>query len=320
MSMVHVYSLYSLYLARLLSGFPDSARFDLDVLKVRDCRNMSKHFRLQTLRFANLSQVDIDSYDGPMIEECISARLRPKVLQVEINAGIPPPLQYALLDSPHFVCIRNRVVDIRDMSKPFVFFPPLHSEMGGNWGMHIPLWNCLEFSRRSCLSTPPSLVYLSLTSSLGPDNLRISEFQHASFLWPQNLQDERKLLVGFSIPGASTGSTIHFDGHCKSRCYFLASCYGEDWLMYWMNAVFQFQLFVAFLPFFCGKPSMGLVICAYHFAAVGFCSSLKERLASLSGKACCSICSESNSCFFRPMSNHRKKMLFIRAQRGRDRK
>ena len=132
MSMVHVYSLYSLYLARLLSGFPDSARFDLDVLKVRDCRNMSKHFRLQTLRFANLSQVDIDSYDGPMIEECISARLRPKVLQVEINAGIPPPLQYALLDSPHFVCIRNRVVDIRDMSKPFVFFPPLHSEMGGN--------------------------------------------------------------------------------------------------------------------------------------------------------------------------------------------
>ena len=64
-------------LRRLLSGFPDSARFDLDVLKV-----------------------DIDSYDGPMIEECISARLRPKVLQVEINAGIPPPLQYALLDSP----------------------------------------------------------------------------------------------------------------------------------------------------------------------------------------------------------------------------
>ena len=65
---------------------------------------------------------------------------------------------------------------------------------------------------------------------------------------------------------------------------------------------------------------MGLVIYAYHFAAVGFCSSLKERLASLSGKTCCSICSESNSCFFRPMSNHRKKMLFIRAQRGRDRK
>ena len=43
---------------------------------------------------------------------------------------------------------------------------------------------------------------------------------------------------------------------------------------------------------------MGLVIYAYHFAAVGFCSSLKERLASLSGKTCCSICSESNSCFF----------------------
>ena len=47
-----------------------------------------------------------------MIEECISAHLRPKVLRVEINAGIPPPLQYALLDSPHSVCIR-RVVDMK---------------------------------------------------------------------------------------------------------------------------------------------------------------------------------------------------------------
>ena len=57
-----------------------------------------------------------------MIEECISARLRPKILQVEINAGIPPPLQYALLDSPHSVCIR--VVDTCDMSKRFVSFAP----------------------------------------------------------------------------------------------------------------------------------------------------------------------------------------------------
>ncbi|CAK8993541.1 unnamed protein product [Durusdinium trenchii] len=61
----------------LLSGFPPSARSDLDVLKV-----------------------DIDSYDGPIIKECRAQRLRPKILQVEINAGIPPPLQFALLDSP----------------------------------------------------------------------------------------------------------------------------------------------------------------------------------------------------------------------------
>ena len=45
---------------------------------------------------------------------------------------------------------------------------------------------------------------------------------------------------------------------------------------------------------------MGLVIYAYHLAAVGVCgslwnTSLKERLAGLLGKTCCS---ESNYCFF----------------------
>ena len=44
---------------------------------------------------------------------------------------------------------------------------------------------------------------------------------------------------------------------------------------------------------------MGLVIYACHFAAVGFCGTLEERLASLSGKTYCS------------MMNPRKKMFLI---------
>lgn len=46
-------------------------------------------------------KVDVDSFEGPLVEEAIQRQgLRPKLLLVEINAGIPPPLQYALLDSP----------------------------------------------------------------------------------------------------------------------------------------------------------------------------------------------------------------------------
>lgn len=46
-------------------------------------------------------KVDIDSFEGPLLEEALlRLRLRPKLLFVEVNAGIPPPLQFALLDSP----------------------------------------------------------------------------------------------------------------------------------------------------------------------------------------------------------------------------
>ena len=46
-----------------------------------------QHFRIpQTNRI--LRQVDIDSYDGPLVEECLRLGLRPKILQMEINAGL----------------------------------------------------------------------------------------------------------------------------------------------------------------------------------------------------------------------------------------
>jgi len=59
-------------------------------------------FPAQSAREAvDVLKVDVDSFEGPLIEEAIQRQgLRPKLLLVEINAGIPPPLQYALLDSP----------------------------------------------------------------------------------------------------------------------------------------------------------------------------------------------------------------------------
>ena len=72
-------------LRKLLSAFPSFARSNLDILKV-----------------------DIDSYDGPIIEESISCHLRPKLIQAEINA-LPPPLQFALLDSEQ---LRSCAIDV----------------------------------------------------------------------------------------------------------------------------------------------------------------------------------------------------------------
>lgn len=59
-------------------------------------------FRTESSRAAvDVVKVDIDSFEGPMLEECLwRLHLRPKLLMVEVNSGIPPPLQFALLDSP----------------------------------------------------------------------------------------------------------------------------------------------------------------------------------------------------------------------------
>eukprot|EP00928_Gymnodinium_smaydae_P090429 TRINITY_DN74226_c0_g1_i1.p1 TRINITY_DN74226_c0_g1~~TRINITY_DN74226_c0_g1_i1.p1 ORF type:complete len:496 (+),score=118.72 TRINITY_DN74226_c0_g1_i1:187-1488(+) len=49
----------------------------------------------------DILKLDIDSTEAFVVEECLRrARLRPKLILVEVNAAIPPPLQYALLDSP----------------------------------------------------------------------------------------------------------------------------------------------------------------------------------------------------------------------------
>lgn len=67
-----------------------SARIELDVLKV-----------------------DVDSFEGPILEEALFRQgLRPKVLLAEINAGIPPPLQFALLDSPQ-LAEAGKTVELR---------------------------------------------------------------------------------------------------------------------------------------------------------------------------------------------------------------
>jgi len=59
-------------------------------------------FSLASSRAAlDVLKVDLDSFEGPILEEALFRQgLRPKLLLVEINAGIPPPLQFALLDSP----------------------------------------------------------------------------------------------------------------------------------------------------------------------------------------------------------------------------
>eukprot|EP00927_Polykrikos_kofoidii_P072077 TRINITY_DN68230_c0_g1_i1.p1 TRINITY_DN68230_c0_g1~~TRINITY_DN68230_c0_g1_i1.p1 ORF type:complete len:461 (-),score=50.33 TRINITY_DN68230_c0_g1_i1:49-1431(-) len=65
----------------LASAFPSSEhREALDVLKL-----------------------DIDSFEAFVLEECLwRSGLKPKLILIEFNAGIPPPFQYALHYSPQF--------------------------------------------------------------------------------------------------------------------------------------------------------------------------------------------------------------------------
>lgn len=42
-------------------------------------------------------KLDIDGYDGPILLEILKAGYRPKVMQIEINPEIPPPIEFAVL-------------------------------------------------------------------------------------------------------------------------------------------------------------------------------------------------------------------------------
>jgi hypothetical protein len=49
-------------------------------------------------------KIDIDGYDGPVLLEILKAGYRPKVLQVEVQSEIPPPLDFAVLYDPEYRC------------------------------------------------------------------------------------------------------------------------------------------------------------------------------------------------------------------------
>jgi hypothetical protein len=60
-------------------------------------------------------KLDIDSYDGPVLETILAEGYRPKVLQIEINGEIPPPIAFAVYYDPRF-----RITD--DFGSPGGYF------------------------------------------------------------------------------------------------------------------------------------------------------------------------------------------------------
>jgi hypothetical protein len=52
----------------------------------------------------DLLKLDIDGYDGPVLLEILRAGFRPKVLQLEVQPEIPPPIEFAVLYDPAYRC------------------------------------------------------------------------------------------------------------------------------------------------------------------------------------------------------------------------
>ena len=48
-------------------------------------------------------KLDIDGYDGPVLLELLKHGYRPKVMQIEINPEIPPPIEFAVLYDPRYM-------------------------------------------------------------------------------------------------------------------------------------------------------------------------------------------------------------------------
>lgn len=44
-------------------------------------------------------KIDIDGYDGPVLESILMGGYRPKIIQVEINPEIPPPIEFSVMYS-----------------------------------------------------------------------------------------------------------------------------------------------------------------------------------------------------------------------------
>lgn len=47
-------------------------------------------------------KLDIDGYDGPVLQSILEAGYRPKVLQLEVNPEFPPPVEFAVLYDPDY--------------------------------------------------------------------------------------------------------------------------------------------------------------------------------------------------------------------------
>jgi hypothetical protein len=50
-------------------------------------------------------KIDVDGYDGPILKAILESGYQPKVLQVEINPEIPPPIEFAVLYHPGYRCL-----------------------------------------------------------------------------------------------------------------------------------------------------------------------------------------------------------------------
>ena len=49
-------------------------------------------------------KLDIDGYDGPVLLEILRAGFQPKVIQLEVQPEIPPPVEFAVLYDPAYQC------------------------------------------------------------------------------------------------------------------------------------------------------------------------------------------------------------------------
>jgi hypothetical protein len=50
-------------------------------------------------------KLDIDGYDGPVLLEILRAGFRPKVIQLEVQPEMPPPIEFAVLYDPVYRCV-----------------------------------------------------------------------------------------------------------------------------------------------------------------------------------------------------------------------
>ncbi|NGZ06276.1 MAG: hypothetical protein G8237_07960 [Magnetococcales bacterium] len=50
----------------------------------------------------DMLKLDVDGYDGPILLEILKAGYQPKLLQVEVNPEIPPPIEFAVLYDPNY--------------------------------------------------------------------------------------------------------------------------------------------------------------------------------------------------------------------------
>jgi hypothetical protein len=58
--------------------------------------------RASTPQCPDFFKIDIDGYDGPVLAAALEAGYRPKLIQVEVNPEIPPPIEFSVLYHPKY--------------------------------------------------------------------------------------------------------------------------------------------------------------------------------------------------------------------------